>query len=924
MAFGAVVVAIITAAAITSAVLSVIMAFTPPRPSTLTFGLGGAQAGSPNYGSFVLDNTVSNNLAVPVLYGQVKLAGNLIWQTDPGTTVSRIIGLCEGQINAISDVRANDIVINDTNTPGSNGTAYLGTPTQKADSRVPASLQPDLELHNLAYLSLTLTASDQLKGGNPTITSVCQGLLVEIWNGVSWGVGGKVYSENPVACIRDFLLNSRYGLGVSRSTLNDQSFGDSYNYCETLVDTPTGQEPRFRLDFVIDSQRPAQDILNDMLATFGGFLVYSGSKIKLRINKIDPIVQYFGDGSTTKQNATFDPSNIVRDSFGWNMSSIDQRPNRVKVQWVDPSQNYVQVYTQVEDRIDQDDRGTIITQEIALLGIVRQTQASRMAKLYMSIAKYAHVTVQFSSRLESIQCEVGDVVAITHQSAKFVRKLFRITAMQEAEDETIRFTCAEYNSSIYDDHQGAAIITPTQPSGPNLYSPLSDITNLSLLEDNFKQKDGVFVTNITASWTAISAEQLLRLDRYLIQLSSDGGVTYRDVAYASASQTSYRIVLGNVQTGTTFLVRIKTVSDRGAESTGTVASITIQGKGTPPSDVGDFNVNFAFDHVAMSWSAIDDEDLFGYELRVGDQNSRWETSVIITTETLGTRFDLFDFTRGTKIFYIKAIDNSGNYSQNAASDSLTITNIPDSNIVFTFDMFSRITQMPDPLEGSFSASMEKIPTNDYNPSYNRQAVQPKTASKFSDLQVAYPTWLAFQNSGFIFGREVYPTSEQSYITAPIDLGSVITGSYILDMQTYSSTNLGFVSAQISTSLDGVTYSDFTTFTSGSYTARFVKFKFLIQATDPTTIVRLISAILTIDVPDIHQSFLNQGIGASGSTIVLTGFTKVKSIVITTVGSTALIPRITNQANLPASFDMILDVPAGGTAGGNVNIYVAGY
>lgn len=702
MAFGAVITAIIAVAAITSAVLSVIQAFTPPKPSTITFGLGGDQSGSPLYGSFVLDNTVSNDLAVPVLYGQLKLAGNVIWQTDPGSTVNRIIGLCEGQINAISDIRANDIVINEANTPGTNGTAYAGTSGQKADSRVPAALQPDLELHNLAYLALTLTASDQLKGGNPTITSVCQGLLVEIWNGAAWGVGGKVYSENPVACIRDFLLNSRYGLGIPSTTLNDASFGASYNYCESLVDSPSGPEARFRLDFIIDSQRPAQDILNDMLATFGGFLVYAGNKIKLRINQIDPIVQYFGDGSTTKQNATFDPSNIVRDSFSWNMSSIDQRPNRVKIQWVDPDQNYVKVYTQVEDRIDQDDRGTIITQEIALLGITRATQASRMAKLYMTIAKYAHVTIEFSSRLESIQCEVGDVVAVTHQSAKFTRKLFRISQMQEAEDETIRFTCSEYNPSIYDDHQGAAVITPTQPSGPNLYAPLDDVTGLSLLEDNFIQKDGVFVTNITASWNVISADQILRLNSYLVQISSDGGATYRDVAYASPSVNSYRIVLGNVQTGTTFTVRILTVSDRGAQSIGTTNQITILGKQTPPSDVGDFNVVFAFDHIAMSWSSIDDEDLFGYEIRVGDSNSIWETATIITTENLGTKYDLFDFTKGVKKFFIKAIDNSANYSANAAASTINITSIPDSNVVFTFDAWSRVNQTGHPLFGDLS------------------------------------------------------------------------------------------------------------------------------------------------------------------------------------------------------------------------------
>lgn len=910
-------------ATVISATFSVIQLFNPPKPSKITFGFSGDQGGSPRYGTFVLDNTVSNELAIPVLYGELKLAGNMIWQTEPGETISRIIGICEGQISAITDIRANDTSINPTDTPGSTATAYVGTSTQEADSRLPEDLRPDMALRNLAYIAITLALSENIKGGNPTITSVCQGLLVETWNGTTW-VTTKAYSRNPVACVRDFLLSSRYGLGILKANLNDDTFGAAYNYCEGMVDTASGPEARFRLDYVIDTQRAAQDVLNDMLATFGGFLVYAGNKVKLRIEKVDPIVQYFGDGSTTKANGTFDPNNIVKDSFSWNMSSIDDRPNRIKVQWVDPSQNYVKVYTQVEDRIDQDDRNTIITKEISLLGVTRQTQASRMAKQFMSITKYSHTNISFSARLESIQCEVGDVVAVTHQAARFTRRLFRITAMQESEDETIRFTCRDYNPSIFDDHQGAAITTYSQPSGPNLYAPLSDVTDLTATEYNFLQQDGTFVTNILVEWTPISGDELLRLDRYLIQISSDGGLTYRDVAFASSGKSSYLIVLGNVQTGETFVVRVKTISDRGAESLGATASVTIGGKQTPPSDVEDFSVTFDFDHIAMTWSAIDDEDLFGYEIRVGDINSRWETAGIITTEVLGTKFDLFDFTTGQKIFYIKAIDNSGNYSENAASDSINITSIPGQNRIFTFDLFSRITQVPHPLQGILTSELDRIPINDYEPSYNRLTIGPKTANTWLDIKNAYATNLLVQNSGFVFGEELYVTSEENYQTDIIDLGVVIIGSFFLDMRTYSSTNLGFVSAQIATSTDGITFSDYVTFASGRYTARYVKFKFLIQATDPSTVVRLVSAIFSVSLPEINQSFLNQLISAAGTVIPLTAFTGVKSVVITTVGTSNYTPRISDQSSLPNSFTVVLFDTAGVLQSGTVNIYVTGY
>lgn len=913
---------IAAAFAVASAVFSVIAIFNPPKPASVTFGYG--QSTGPRYGFGPLNNTVSNELPVPVLYGQLKLAGNVIWQTDPGSTVSRIVGLCEGQIQSITDVRANDVVINGTNTPGSDYSTYLGTQTQGADSRLPATLRPDMEMHNLAYISLTLTASDGLKGGNPTITSVVQGLLVETWQNGAWNTT-KVYSQNPVACIRDFLINTRYGLGIPKANLNDASFGETSDYCDELVDGPTGKEARYTLNYIIDGQRPAQDIINDMLATFSGFIVYAGNLVKLRVEKPETITQYFGDGSTTKANASFDPGNIVRDSFSWNMASLDDRPNRIRVQWVDPSQNYVKVYTQIEDRIDQDDRNTVITKDIALLGITRQSQASRMAKLMMAVTKYSHFQINFAARLESVHCEVGDVVALTHQSAKFTRRLFRIIQMQEAENETIMFSCREYNASLFDDHQAAAIVTYTQPSGPNLYAALSDVTGLTLIEDNFKQKDGVFATNILASWTAVPGDQLLRLGTQKVQISQDGGTTYRDVVIIGPDKTSYRIVLGNVQTGTTFTVRIKTISDRGAESAGISGDITISGKVTAPSDVADFSVAFAFDHIAMTWSAIDDADLFGYEIRVGDGNSTWETATIVTTENLGTRYDVFNFTIGTKIFFIKAIDNSANYSQNAAQDSIVITSIPQSNVVFTFDIFSRLTTPPHPLEGTLSSSLDRVPTNDYGATYNRVALQPKTAQTHAAIQAAYATNLLFQNSTFKWGREQFVTTQETYETTAIDIGVLTTGAYILDIQTFSSSNLGFVSAQISTSTDDITYTAYKAFVAGQFSARYVKFKFLIQATNAGTKVRLTSAILTIDVPDINQSFLNQQISSAGTIISLTGFTNVKSVVITTVAaSSSLVPVITDQSGLPSSFIVKVYDKTDAAQNASCNIWVSGY
>jgi hypothetical protein len=154
---------------------------------------------------------------------------------------------------------------------------------------------------------------------------------------------------------------------------------------------------------------------------------------------------------------------------------------------------------------------------------------------------------------------------------------------------------------------------------------------------------------------------------------------------------------------------------------------------------------------------------------------------------------------------------------------------------------------------------------------------------------------------------------------------VTSGAYILDIQTFSSSNLGFVSVQISTSSDNVTFAAYKAFVAGQFSARYVKFKFLIQATDASTKVRLTSAVLTVDMPDINQSFLNQQVSSAGTTINLTGFTSVKSVVITTVAaSSSLVPVITDQSGLPSSFIIKVFDKSDVAQNASVNIWVQGY
>lgn len=186
---------------------------------------------SPRYASpfGAIDNTISNQLAVPIPYGEFQYAGNIVWQGPPegGETVHRFIVIGEGEIESISKVRVNDIPIEDL--PGCSYTAYLGTSAQTVDSRAGGLVKG---LKNVAYLAITLQTSDDLKG-HATVTCIVRGRKVKVYNGSSWV---EQYSNNPVWCLRDLLINKRYGWGVNEAWIDDDSWYEVAQYCGVIVD----------------------------------------------------------------------------------------------------------------------------------------------------------------------------------------------------------------------------------------------------------------------------------------------------------------------------------------------------------------------------------------------------------------------------------------------------------------------------------------------------------------------------------------------------------------------------------------------------------------------------------------------------------------------------------------------------------------
>jgi len=189
---------------------------------------------SARYSAPTIDNTWSNEGIVPLIYGgPILVGGNILWQSDPAQTVYRFMGLCVGEVSAITNVYVDgqDILT----LPGCSYTAYYGTSDQVVDARCGGVVKG---LRDVAYLALTLTAGENVSS-NPVVSCRVTGRKIKTWNSgtQSWDTNSLSPSKNPAAIIRDYLLLSQTlgGCGLPETAIDNASFGEVSEYCDELV-----------------------------------------------------------------------------------------------------------------------------------------------------------------------------------------------------------------------------------------------------------------------------------------------------------------------------------------------------------------------------------------------------------------------------------------------------------------------------------------------------------------------------------------------------------------------------------------------------------------------------------------------------------------------------------------------------------------
>lgn len=511
-----------------------------------------------------------------------------------------------------------------------------------------------------AWIRSDLVASNRLGGSNPTINAHIKGMKVPVLKNNIWV---NEYSENPAWIIRDFLISKRYGTGnwITEDMLDNNSFKEVAEYCDEIIeyidyDGLTKSVPRYKLNIVLDSQKTPIDHLSSMLAVFGGFLTV-GKQIALKVEKAETPVY------------AFDDSTIVKDSMSIGQTSLDETPNRYKVGYFDPNQEWTEVKVVVEDLELQHEQGNRITEKtVTLAGCTSQNQALRIARLYRDLNKVCSLTVSFSVATQGMMLECGDVITVTYGGI-FKDLPVRITQIDETNTGIYQLTCRQYNASIYNDELGAAIVNPNYSNiSSTITNGIPAPENLNLVEDTYINQDGSINSSIIATWDIVDYSNILG---YQVSLSTNG-ITYEGIA------TTYdnKIRIPNLKIGEKYYVAIQVISSMGISSPVIVSNITLIGKNTAPQPVANIIATTYADrkgYLTATWDSNLEPDISHYEINIAGT----------TYKIIDTHFDIQLQATGSYTLSIVAVDTSGNRSEPSNKDVEVIcepSNVPKISV----------------------------------------------------------------------------------------------------------------------------------------------------------------------------------------------------------------------------------------------------
>ena len=306
------------------------------------------------------------------------------------------------------------------------GDLYLTGITEQSDE--------DIAYRNSVLLSLKMQSTDQLAGSTPNVTAEVRGKVVSVpdltiaavtqtYDDCYWDDGAATYkrtsddatctdtgnyvnqwSRNPIWCTRDFILNTRYGLGnyIDSDSFDTTNAATEAKYCwEQVTDFDSGNEHRFEIDIPISTFMSAPESMRMLARTFRGWIIWSNGAYKPVIDRQqDPVW-------------LFNASNMFPKTLKTSYFKASGIPNVVEIQYADKDRDYNLDTLEIVDENEWTSSKPLRKLTVSAIGTVRTSQNLRDGKYYLNTARYVTKAVEFEVPEYLLHVEPGDTVRIS-------------------------------------------------------------------------------------------------------------------------------------------------------------------------------------------------------------------------------------------------------------------------------------------------------------------------------------------------------------------------------------------------------------------------------------------------------------------------------------------------------------------------------
>jgi len=377
-------------------------------------------------GTFSIQNIYLND-------AKLNFSGNgVISHTDPNGTSDTNLYTGNVRVNVYSGgSTASDIIFpasgTGSSTPATTIVPHWGVSTHTANSLVFACVEIDYDPQN----GLT---------GLPPIT-------FEMTNSL----------KNPGDVLNDYLLNDRYGAGLTVADFDQSSITGTANsqmkgFCDQLIayrnqSNVSVTNKRYEINGVLTTFTDVKTNIDRICQAGGTYFAFDNKQGKY---KAIPNREYT---AAEEANAlVYNDDNIIS-KIDISSTDLFAMYNAIEVEFADDTrkdvQNTVRIDTPAADR-NTNEPDNVLKYNIDLIN--DNIRATRLGNIDL-LQSRSSTMIQFSSDFSGMQTDVGDIIKVTSTLYGFNNKLFKVLRTKEVESEggmlSVEISAIEYVSSIY-------------------------------------------------------------------------------------------------------------------------------------------------------------------------------------------------------------------------------------------------------------------------------------------------------------------------------------------------------------------------------------------------------------------------------------------------------------------------------------------